>query len=83
MVDPNEPVPPVIVTTEPEILFFDKKYLYLCSGSSLMLALIVGFVLGQKTGFLPSLTPLFLYLYAGYGWGVAGKFNTRNHARLL
>jgi hypothetical protein len=30
MVDPNEPVPPVIVTTEPEIIFFDKKYLYLC-----------------------------------------------------
>jgi len=28
-VEPNEPVPPVIVTTEPEILFFDKKYLCL------------------------------------------------------
>jgi hypothetical protein len=53
-VEPNEPVPPVIVITEPEILFFDKKYLYLCSVSTLMLALIVGFVLGQKTRFLPS-----------------------------
>ena len=31
MVDPKEPVPPVIVITEPEILFFDKKYLCFCS----------------------------------------------------
>jgi len=31
IVEPNEPVPPVIVTTEPEILFFDTKYLCLYS----------------------------------------------------
>jgi hypothetical protein len=50
-VEPNEPVPPVIVTTEPEILFFDKEYLYLCCVSRLMLALIVQFGLGEKAEF--------------------------------
>jgi hypothetical protein len=49
MVDPKEPVPPVIVITEPEILFFDKKYLYLCSVSSFMLALIGVFVQGRHS----------------------------------
>jgi hypothetical protein len=39
-VEPKDPVPPVIVTTEPEILFFDKEYLYLWLGSSIMLFLL-------------------------------------------
>ncbi len=47
--EPNEPVPPVIVITEPEIFFFDKKYLYLCSVSSFMLAPIGVFVQGRHS----------------------------------